>query len=297
MKLVVALVALAICIGFRNVQGGPTPGGGLVAYPWTEWLKLRPPPAVGGPSLLVLQLAQLQAAAAAAAAAATPAPSASAEAGADTLTPEVAANYLKRAILPAPSKKKTGKEKSEPTDEDVSTTKKPKLIEVGDFWSPPSVAPNVTDVVSAMDPAFWAAKKTMFISRLFAALAKQVLNSTGEVTTTTETPNAALLREIDTVLLSDVARSIVEEAGPPPPTTKELAAQAKLAKKESKKATKKTAKTKTKGPPAFVLAAKAKAAAAVTTEAPAPVPVTEAAPTPAPHPTLDYSSLAKALLS
>ena len=129
-------------------------------------------------------------------------------------SPDAFANYLiARSILPAAPEKKKKKEKKkdakEETDADV-TTKAP-LIEVGDFWVPPTIAPNVTSPLVA-DPAYWAAKKTMFISKLFAALAKQVLNSTGTVTTTTPSPDAALLSEIDTVLLSDVARSLTDDA-------------------------------------------------------------------------------------
>jgi hypothetical protein len=172
---------------------------------------------------------------------------------------------------------------------DETTTKKPKLIEVGDFWAPPTIAPNVTSP-DVIDPAYWAAKKTMFISKLFAALAKQVLNSTGTVSTTTENPNIALMKEIDTVLLSDVARSALGDGPGGLPLGPAAAKKAeKTAKKEAAKLKKKA--TKVKGPPPFVLAAK-KAAAATTA-----APVAEEDDDSTPHPTLDYSSLAKALLS
>jgi len=277
MKSLFYLFALAVCVGVKNVQSSPVATPGL-AYPWVNWLAVRPVP----PALALLaaqtQLAQAQLAAQ------TPvsAPSASDE------TPD--ANLLARSILPAPPSKKSKAPKTE--DDDATTTKKPKLIDVGDFWAPPTIAPNVTSP-EVIDPAFWAAKKTMFISKLFAALAKQVLNSTGTLTTTTPSPNVALMKEIDTVLLSDVARSVLGD-GPAglPLGPAEAKTAKKAAKKESAKLKKKAAKVK--GPPPFVLAAKAKAAAATATTA---APVAEEEATSTPHPTLDYSSLAKALLS
>jgi len=275
MKCLLAIFAVAVCVGFKNVQSVPTPV--KLAYPWANWLAVRPLP----PGLALLAQAQAQSLLPQLATPAAPAPAPEDE------SPEALANYLiARSILPAaPSKKGS---KTEVTDE--TTTKKPKLIEVGDFWAPPTIGPNITDP-AVIDPAFWAAKKTMFISKLFAALAKQVLNSTGTVTTTTESPNTALLKEIDTVLLSDVARSVL---GDGPPGFAGGAAAAKKAEKTAKKDAAKSKKkaTKVKGPPPFVLA-KAKAAAP-TTAAPES---DEEESSSTPHPTLDYSSLAKALLS
>jgi len=281
MKVLFALFALAVCVGFKNVQSSPVATPGL-AYPWINWLAVRPVP----PALALLaaqtQLAQAQLAAQ------TPAPVASAS----DETPDAMANsLLARSILPAPPSKKSKAPKTE-EDTDETTTKKPKLIDVGDFWAPPTIAPNVTSP-EVIDPAFWAAKKTMFISKLFAALAKQVLNSTGTLTTTTPSPNVALMKEIDTVLLSDVARSVLGDGpGGLPLGPAEAKKAEKAAKKEAAKTKKKA--TKVKGPPPFVLAAKAKIAAAAATTA---APVAEEDATSTPHPTLDYSSLAKALLS
>ena len=171
-------------------------------YPWTNWLALKAPPPIAFSPFFQPPVVP---------AAPGSAPAAPDAVDAET-SPEAFANYLiARSILPAaPEKKKKDKKKDSSKEETDVTTKIP-LIEVGDFWVPPTVAPNVTSPLVA-DPAYWAAKKTMFISKLFAALAKQVLNSTGTVTTTTPSPDAALLNEIDTVLLSDVARSLTEES-------------------------------------------------------------------------------------
>ena len=97
---------------------------------------------------------------------------------------------------------------------DPNATKKPSIVQVPlDFWGPPpSIAPNVT---VPPPPGYWAAKKSMFVSKLFAALAASVLNTTGPpdldgavTTTTTVSPRQAILDEIESVLLSDVARSL-----------------------------------------------------------------------------------------
>ncbi|XP_021943688.1 titin isoform X2 [Folsomia candida] len=85
-----------------------------------------------------------------------------------------------------------------------STTKSPFGFIPSVMWDlVPTVAPNV----SIIDPGYWAAKKAMFISKLFDALARVTMNYTN-TETTTESPKQQLMKKIDTVLLSDAARSV-----------------------------------------------------------------------------------------
>jgi len=151
-----------------------------------------------------------------------------------------------------------------------TTTEKSKLDFIPqEFWDMvPTVAPNTTIV----DPAYWAAKKSMFVSKLFAALAASVLNSTGPptdvvTTTTTVSPRQAILDELSEVLLSDFTRSVspVEEVTQEPedfsdesdesdsseeePTT---AAPRKSTKSSSKTSSKSSSKSKPKIRPTTV---------------------------------------------
>lgn len=114
-------------------------------------------------------------------------------------------NWFKRSILPQPPPTPEKKSKSKP--------KKPSIVDVpADFWAPPpSIAPNLT---LPPPPGYWAAKKSMFVSKLFAALAKSVFNTTGppeEITTTTASPREAIMDELSHVLLSDITRSTHED--------------------------------------------------------------------------------------
>jgi len=128
--------------------------------------------------------------------------------------------WFKRALLPEPdspikkSSTKNSKKILKQLIKDASssgpTTPKPTLVP-DTFWAPPpTTLPNETVI---LPPGYWAAKKSMFVAKLFEALAMSVINSTGPpeetvTTTTTVSPQQAILDELQTVLLSDVARSL-----------------------------------------------------------------------------------------
>lgn len=221
MKFLLALVAFVLFVNHginadQALVNKLKPYEKYSPYEWTKWLELRPP-----------QGRQPVAAAAVAYApygyeqAARPPPSSDEELDSaeededeygDSLNPFD--QWFKRAILPAAPVPVKKPKKSK--DKDATATKKPSIVDVPlDFWGPPaSVAPNVT---LPPPPGYWAAKKSMFVSKLFAALAASVLNSTGppalavDLTTTTVSPRQAILDEIESVLLSDVARSVTTE--------------------------------------------------------------------------------------
>jgi len=181
-------------------------------YPWTQWLKFHP--------------GSVAAVAIAPGAYTGPEPEDTEEDDTEDDSNESEddlQSWFKRATLPevadtkaaAKAAAKAEKEKSKLAKkvEKLTATKKPSIVDVEpDFWGPPpSIAPNVTVLPP---PGYWASKKAMFISKLFAALADAVVNSTGppepfEATTTTPSPRQALLNEINNVLLSDVVRSAV----------------------------------------------------------------------------------------
>jgi len=293
-------------------------------YEWTKWLELRPPHAHGPKPL---------AAAAFAYAPGTHLTDSSDEydsseedieddedESVETQSPFEA--WFKRAILPQPPATKADKKAKKLKD--ASATKKPSIVDVPlDYWGPPpSIAPNVT---LPPPPGYWAAKKSMFVSKLFAALAASVLNATGapELATTAETtttPNPsrqAILDEIQSVLLSDVARSVSEsdesdessEADEPATTvnpfllekeafleklTAAILAHPLQAATPAPTTPKPTQAPKPKGKPTKAPKGKGKKAAKTpkylkflpTTTTPAPVPTVE----------IDYDALAKALL-
>jgi len=181
-------------------------------YPWTQWLKFHP--------------GSVAAVAIAPGAYTGPEPEDTDEDDTEDDSNESEddlQSWFKRATLPevadakaaAKAAAKAEKEKAKLAKkvEKLTATKKPSIVDVEpDFWGPPpSIAPNVTVLPP---PGYWASKKAMFISKLFAALADAVVNSTGppepfEATTTTPSPRQALLNEINNVLLSDVVRSAV----------------------------------------------------------------------------------------
>jgi hypothetical protein len=180
-------------------------------YPWTQWLKFHP--------------GSVAAVAIAPGAYTGPVPEETEEDDTEDDSNESEddlQSWFKRATLPevadvkaakAAAKAEKEKAKLAKKAEKLTATKMPSIVDVEpDFWGPPpSIAPNVT---IPPPPGYWASKKAMFISKLFAALADAVVNSTGppelyEATTTTPSPRQALLNEINNVLLSDVVRSAV----------------------------------------------------------------------------------------
>lgn len=70
--------------------------------------------------------------------------------------------------------------------------------------------PKVETSGTVLDPAYWAAQKSMFLSKLFSTLAKVALNDSqaGDNQGTTQSPKQQLANQVNTVLLSDMTRSV-----------------------------------------------------------------------------------------
>jgi len=192
MKLFLALVAVAVLFTCKNVEAKTS------KYPWTQWLALHPQP-VGASAHAVAMAPQLQQAA----------PFVSVSESQESQEESAEApemTWMKRAI-----KEETLTPMiAAPT---VKPTKKP-LIEVPvDFWAPQTTSipdpmiEGATQIIPVPPPpGYYAAKKSMFISKLFSALAKVVLANV--TTPAPPTPSESLMASIDNVLLSAYPRSL-----------------------------------------------------------------------------------------
>ncbi|ODM97019.1 hypothetical protein Ocin01_09662 [Orchesella cincta] len=68
--------------------------------------------------------------------------------------------------------------------------------------------PKVETAGTVLDPAYWAAQKSMFLSKLFSTLAKVALNDSAQQQTTTLSPKEQLAKQVNTVLLNSMTRSV-----------------------------------------------------------------------------------------
>jgi len=197
MKLFLALVAVAVLFTYRNAEAKTS------KYPWTQWLALHPQP-VGASAHAVAMAPQLQQAAPFYSSATSNGESQSQESQEEEAeAPEV--TWMKRAV-----KEELTPMIAAPT---IKPTKKP-LIEVPvDFWAPQTTSipdpliEGATQIIPVPPPpGYYAAKKSMFISKLFSALAKVVLANV--TTPAPPTPSESLMASIDNVLLSAYPRSL-----------------------------------------------------------------------------------------
>jgi len=193
MKLFLALVAVAVLFTYRNVEAKTS------KYPWTQWLALHPQP-VGASAHAIAMAPQLQQAAPFVSTATANEESQESEQESDE-APEV--TWMKRAIK-----------------EDVmipmvtpKPTKKPLIDVEPDFWAPQTTSvpdplvPGATQIIPVPPPpGYYAAKKSMFISKLFSALAKVVLANV--TTPAPPSPSESLMQSIDNVLLSAYPRAV-----------------------------------------------------------------------------------------
>ncbi|CAL8069467.1 unnamed protein product [Orchesella dallaii] len=104
----------------------------------------------------------------------------------------------KRALLPIPSQGVS----APPPQLESSSSK--------DLLPLPSLSmPKVETAGTVLDPAYWAAQKSMFLSKLFSTLAKVALNdSAAQQETSTLSPKEQLTKQVNRLLLNSMTRSI-----------------------------------------------------------------------------------------